>query len=150
MYIPFDYSEVPNAERLDAEARRDLTAWEKELATRLCETVFSSSCLFISTGQTDCLTLFVWHQGKEWESRMALFSSKFSSASRNITQALPSILVTGCFYGKEQLSACRNEYFSLIQYFTWMSSLLPGIYPENRPCLNRWGSPASVPSWKTS
>lgn len=150
VYIPFDYSEVPNAERLDAEARRDLTAWEKELATRLCETVFSSSCLFISTGQTDCLTLFVWHQGKEWESRMALFSSKFSSASRNITQALPSILVTGCFYGKEQLSACRNEYFSLIQYFTWMSSLLPGIYPENRPCLNRWGSPASVPSWKTS
>ena len=117
VYIPFDYSEVPNAERLDAEARRELTAWEKELATRLCETVFSSSCLFISTGQTDCLTLFVWHQGKEWESRMALFSSKFSSASRNITQALPSILVTGCFYGKEQLSACRNEYFSLIQYF---------------------------------
>ena len=117
VYIPFDYSEVPNAERLDAEARRELTAWEKELATRLCETVFGSSCLFISTGQTDCLTLFVWHQGKEWESRMALFSSKFSSASRNITQALPSILVTGCFYGKEQLSACRNEYFSLIQYF---------------------------------
>lgn len=139
IYIPFNYSEVPNASRLDAKDRRELTAWEKELAVHLCGNIFGTDYLFIPTGQTDCLTLFVWGQGKEWDRHIAMFSAKLTSASLNITQATPSVLAAGCYYGKERLPACRNAYFSLMEYFYLDEVTCAQKLPEERAAFEPLG-----------
>lgn len=139
IYIPFNYSELPNASQLDTQGRRELTAWEKELAVRLCGNIFGTGFLFIPTGQNDCLTLFVWGQGREWDRHIAMFSTKLTNASMNITQATPSVLATGCYYGKEQLPTCRNEYFSLMEYFYLDEVTCTRVLPGKRAAFEPLG-----------
>ncbi len=133
LYIPFGFDEMPQAALTDANAKSSLTAWEKELAVRLSDSIFGSRYLFVETGQNDCLTMFVWGQGNDWEKRTSLFSSKFASASMNITQARPIPLPTRCFFGKEQLVKCINAYFSLVEHFYLDAVSTPDQFSETRP-----------------
>ena len=117
LYIPLDFSPLPNFQTLTNDSRTSLTAWEKELAARLCSSLFGENYLFIDTGQNDSLTVFLWGQGKNWEKKCALFSSKFSSASENITQVRPCVCSTPCFFGAGQIDQLRQSYFQAIEYF---------------------------------
>lgn len=133
LYIPLAFHEMPQETPMDAKDKSDLTAWEKELAVRLADTIFNSRYLFVDTGQNDCLTMFLWGQGKQWERHTALFSAKLISASRNITQACPAILPTPCFYGKDQLTACKTSYFMLAEYYYLDAIDSPDRLPKTRP-----------------
>lgn len=133
LYIPLHYGDMPSEVLPDAKDRGELAAWEKELAVRLADTIFNSRYLFVETGQNDCLTMFLWGQGKDWERRAALFAAKLTSASQNIIQASPTILHTPCFYGREQLLPCRNFYFLLAEYYYLDTITSLNSLPENRP-----------------
>lgn len=117
LYIPLNFAGLPESRRLTNESKASLTAWEKELATRLADNLFGKKYLDIPTGQNDCLTIFIWGQRENWEQNISLFSSKIASASENITQILPVVCATPCFFGPGQLPACRNAYFSRIETF---------------------------------
>lgn len=116
LYIPFNFSALPETENA-APSTASLTAWEQELATRVADSLFGENYLYIQTGQDDCLTMFVWGQSGNWEQQITLFSSKFASASDNITQIQPVVCPTPCFHGAGQLTACRDAYFQRIDDF---------------------------------
>lgn len=134
LYIPFSFSGMPNAQSLDSEARQSLTAWEKELAVRLAGNIFGTSYLILQTGQIGCLTIFLWSQ-KDWKAHIGLFSSKLKNASQNITQAVPSFLATASYYGQEAFPRCRNELFSLMEYFYLDEITSSEDLPSRRPAL---------------
>lgn len=117
LYIPFNFATLPDAGSLTHESKTSLTQWEKELSTRLADNLFGKRYLYVPTGQNDCLTLFLWGQGSDWEEQIALFASKFASASENITQIQPVVCKTPCFFGPGQLEACREAYFYRLETF---------------------------------
>ncbi len=137
LYIPLNFATLPDSKTLTRESKISLTAWEKELASRLADSLFGENYLFVQTGQDDSLTLFLWGQGKDWKQKVSLFSSKLSNASENITQVQSLVCATPCFFGANQLSSCREAYFQRIEYFylyeeTESSELTPSL-PAHEP-----------------
>ena len=117
IYIPFDFASLPDCSRLTYEVQSNLTAWERELTSRLADNLFKTKYLYVQTGQSSSLTLFVWGQGKEWEKHIALLSSKLANASENITQIMSAVCATPCFFGEGQLERCREAYFHCVEDF---------------------------------
>ena len=52
----------------------------------MADSLFGRRYLYIQTGQEDCLTMYLWGQGADWERKLSLFADKLASASGNITQ----------------------------------------------------------------
>ena len=114
LYISLDFSSLSSAEKSPSKTPATLTAWEKELCSRMADSLFGRRYLYIQTGQEDCLTMYLWGQGADWERKLSLFADKLASASGNITQVLPVVCPTPCFYGKEKFAECKNAYFHQI------------------------------------
>lgn len=117
IYIPFNFTTLPDCRMLTYEVQANLTAWEKELTTRLADNLFGSRFLYVETGQNSSLTIFVWGQGKDWERRVSLLASKLIAASENITQIEPAVCATPCFFGEGQMEKCREAYFGCVENF---------------------------------
>lgn len=136
-YIPFSW-EAPFS-CTDSDAGAGLIAWERELAARLADNIFGDCYQFIDLGQSDFLTLMIWNREEGWEQRALLFASKLTSASRNITQAVPTTLYTPCFCGAEQFSACRDSYFNLVESYYLDAAASPAELPKRRPSFEPLG-----------
>lgn len=117
LYIPFDFSTLPNAGQLTNEGKSRLTAWESELVFRLAGSLFGSSYLCVPTGQNDCLTLFIWGQRLSWQEHVRLFSTKLTAASENITLLKPVVCATSCFPDSKALEECKTAYFRCVESF---------------------------------
>ena len=131
IYIPFNFTTLPDCRMLTYELQGSLTAWEKELTTHLADNLFGSRFLYVETGQNNCLTRFVWGQGKDWEERLMLFTSKLAAASENITQIEPAVCATACFFGEGQMEKCREAYFSCVENFYLNEETgVAGSFPE--------------------
>lgn len=138
-YIPFCCEEPSVFFWTNSEGRTDLIAWEKELAARLADNIFGTCYQFMDIGQSDFLMLLVWNQKAAWEQRANLFASKLSSASKNITQAVPTVLYTPCFSGPDQFTSCQEFYFHLIESYYLDSISSPSELPENCPSFEPLG-----------
>lgn len=139
LYIPLNFTTLPDSSVLNNDSKTTLTAWEKELATRLADNLFGSHYLYVQTGQNDCLTMFLWGQGRLWEQNITLFSSKFSSASGNITQVQPVVCSTPCFFGPEQLPVCRDAYFQCVEHYYLQEDTFTSPLPAGRPAFEPLG-----------
>lgn len=117
LYIPLDFSGMPRSETFTKEDRLKLTAWERELADKLANNIFSGNYIILSTNQTDCLIMFLWNQKSEWDDKISIFSKKLLSASVNIVQAHTIIFSTECFKGKKALISCREKLLLLTEYY---------------------------------
>lgn len=117
IYIPFNFTTLPDCRTLTYEVQGSLTAWEKELTTHLADNLFGSRFLYVETGQNNCLTIFVWGRGKDWEKCISLLSSKLCTASENIMQIEPAVCATPCFFGEGQAEKCREAYYGCVENF---------------------------------
>lgn len=117
LYLPFDLSEMPDALLFNQKDRRQIQDWIRELAQRISEQIFGEQALFVATGQTDCLILFIWGQKEKAPASIALFQKKLSATLSKIVQAKCLTINTGLYYGEQQLLSCREELLSIIECY---------------------------------
>lgn len=139
LYLPLNFSSLPDYSRLTNEEKTKLIAWEKELVTKLADTLFGTKYLHINTGQNNCLTLFVWGHSQNWSECIRLFSAKLVSASENITQLTPAVCASPCFFGTKQLISCREAYFHCVEYFYLNENTEIPNLPIERPSFDALG-----------
>lgn len=126
LYLPVDYSGMPGGDSLDAEGKKRMIAWVRELVSKLAGNLFHKKYYFVETGSRDCLILYCYGQKQEID-KLTLFSEKISNASRNIMQAEIRVMATPCFYGEGDMESCKSALHYLIEayYLEGEGTLIP-------------------------
>lgn len=111
-YLPLDFSDAQDGD--NANERRRLSAWVREMAENLAESVFPQVLLLSLAETDDSFILLCWQlQPERWRERLDSFAQKLSSAAATVTRVRAYALATDCFSGKEALEECRSQLLRL-------------------------------------